>query len=70
MIHFREALSFDARLDALAAQTGAAAGYVPASFGELFGYQGPLRLVVATDKAPARGVCLLEQIEIVRLAKS
>jgi len=35
----------------------------------LFGYQGPLRLVCATDKAGARSVRMLETIEIVRLRK-
>jgi DMSO/TMAO reductase YedYZ molybdopterin-dependent catalytic subunit len=35
----------------------------------LFGYQGPLRLVVAGDKAGARDVRMLEKIEIVRLRK-
>jgi len=35
----------------------------------LFGYQGPLRLVCANDKAGARSVRMLETIEIVRLRK-
>jgi hypothetical protein len=35
----------------------------------LFGYQGPLRLVVATDKAPARSIRMLEKLEIVKLRK-
>jgi hypothetical protein len=35
----------------------------------LFGYQGPLRLVAATDKAAARGVRLLQEIQVVRLIK-
>jgi len=35
----------------------------------LSGYQGPLRLVCATDKAGARSVRMLETIEIVRLRK-
>jgi DMSO/TMAO reductase YedYZ molybdopterin-dependent catalytic subunit len=35
----------------------------------LFGYQGPLRLVVAGDKAGARDVRMLEKLEIVRLRK-
>jgi DMSO/TMAO reductase YedYZ molybdopterin-dependent catalytic subunit len=35
----------------------------------LFGYQGPLRLVVAGDKAGARDVRMLEKIEVVRLRK-
>lgn len=35
----------------------------------LFGYQGPLRLVCANDKAGARSVRMLETIELVRLAK-
>ena len=33
----------------------------------LFDYQGPFRLVVANDKAGARGVRMLEAIEVVRL---
>jgi hypothetical protein len=35
----------------------------------LFDYQGPLRLVVAGDKAGARDVRMLEKIEVVRLRK-
>jgi hypothetical protein len=35
----------------------------------LFGYQGPFRLVVATDKAPARSVRMLEKLEVVELRK-
>jgi len=35
----------------------------------LFAYQGPLRLVVAGDKAGARDVRMLEKIEVVRLRK-
>jgi Oxidoreductase molybdopterin binding domain len=35
----------------------------------LFGYQGPLRLVCANDKAGARSVRMLETLEIVRLRK-
>jgi DMSO/TMAO reductase YedYZ molybdopterin-dependent catalytic subunit len=35
----------------------------------LFAYQGPLRLVVAGDKAGARDVRMLEKIELVRLRK-
>jgi DMSO/TMAO reductase YedYZ molybdopterin-dependent catalytic subunit len=35
----------------------------------LFAYQGPLRLVVAGDKAGARDVRMLEKIEIVKLRK-
>ena len=35
----------------------------------LFGYQGPLRLVVATDKAPARSIRMLEKLEIVKLRR-
>jgi len=35
----------------------------------LFAYQGPLRLVVAGDKAGARDVRMLEKLEIVRLRK-
>ena len=35
----------------------------------LFEYQGPLRLVCASDKAGARGVRMLENIEVVRLRK-
>jgi DMSO/TMAO reductase YedYZ molybdopterin-dependent catalytic subunit len=35
----------------------------------LFGYQGPLRLVCANDKAGARSVRMLETIEVVKLAK-
>jgi DMSO/TMAO reductase YedYZ molybdopterin-dependent catalytic subunit len=35
----------------------------------LFEYQGPLRLVCANDKAGARSVRMLENIEVVRLRK-
>ena len=35
----------------------------------LFGYQGPLRLVCANDKAGARSVRMLETLEFVRLQK-
>jgi hypothetical protein len=35
----------------------------------LFAYQGPLRLVVAGDKAGARDIRMLEKIEVVRLRK-
>jgi len=35
----------------------------------LFGYQGPLRLVCANDKAGARSVRMLETIEVVKLRK-
>ncbi|HWC00832.1 MAG TPA: molybdopterin-dependent oxidoreductase [Bryobacteraceae bacterium] len=35
----------------------------------LFAYQGPLRLVVATDKRPARSVRMLERLQVVRLRK-
>ena len=35
----------------------------------LFGYQGPLRLVCANDKAGARSVRMLETLEVVRLLK-
>lgn len=35
----------------------------------LFGYQGPLRLTLPTDKAGARSVRMLETIEFVRLQK-
>jgi hypothetical protein len=35
----------------------------------LFGYQGPIRLVVAGDKKAARSVRMLEKIEVVRLRK-
>jgi len=35
----------------------------------LFEYQGPLRLVCASDKAGARSVRMLENIEVVRLRK-
>lgn len=35
----------------------------------LFGYQGPLRLVCPNDKAGARSVRMLQEIEIVRLQK-
>jgi hypothetical protein len=35
----------------------------------LFGYQGPLRLVVSTDKAPARSIRMLERLEVVKLRK-
>lgn len=35
----------------------------------LFGYQGPLRLVCAKDKAGARSVRMLESLQIVRLQK-
>ncbi len=35
----------------------------------LFGYQGPLRLECANDKAGARSVRMLETLEIIRLQK-
>jgi DMSO/TMAO reductase YedYZ molybdopterin-dependent catalytic subunit len=35
----------------------------------LFGYQGPLRLVCANDKAGARSVRMLETLEVVQLQK-
>lgn len=35
----------------------------------LFGYQGPARLVVPSDKAGARSVRMLEKIEVVKLRK-
>jgi DMSO/TMAO reductase YedYZ molybdopterin-dependent catalytic subunit len=35
----------------------------------LFGYQGPLRLVCANDKAGARSVRMLKTLEVVRLLK-
>ncbi len=35
----------------------------------LFGYQGPFRLVCPGDKAGARSVRMLEDLEIVRLLK-
>jgi hypothetical protein len=35
----------------------------------LFGYQGPLRIVAPKDTRPARGVRMLERIEVVRLKK-
>ena len=35
----------------------------------LFGYQGPLRLVCAHDKAGARSVRMLQEIDLVRLQK-
>lgn len=35
----------------------------------LFGYQGPFRLVIASDKAGARSVRMLETLEVVRLQK-
>jgi DMSO/TMAO reductase YedYZ molybdopterin-dependent catalytic subunit len=35
----------------------------------LFEYQGPLRLICASDKAGARSVRMLENIEVVRLRK-
>jgi DMSO/TMAO reductase YedYZ molybdopterin-dependent catalytic subunit len=35
----------------------------------LFGYQGPLRLVIPNDKAGARSVRMLETLEFVRLLK-
>ena len=35
----------------------------------LFGFQGPLRLVCANDKAGARSVRMLETLEVVRLQK-
>jgi hypothetical protein len=35
----------------------------------LFEYQGPLRLVCASDKAGARSIRMLENIEVVRLRK-
>jgi DMSO/TMAO reductase YedYZ molybdopterin-dependent catalytic subunit len=35
----------------------------------LFGYQGPMRLVCPNDKAGARSVRMLEEIELVRLKK-
>jgi hypothetical protein len=35
----------------------------------LFGYQGPLRLVLPADKAGARSVRMLEKLEVVKLRK-
>ena len=35
----------------------------------LFGFQGPLRLVCANDKAGARSVRMLEMLDVVRLEK-
>jgi hypothetical protein len=35
----------------------------------LFGYQGPFRLVCTNDKAAARGVRMLETLDLVRLQK-
>ena len=35
----------------------------------LFGYQGPLRLVVAGDKHGARGVRMLEKLQVVQVRK-
>ncbi len=35
----------------------------------LFGYQGPLRLVAPKDRRAARGVRMLERIDVVRLPK-
>ncbi len=35
----------------------------------LLGYQGPFRLVVTTDKAPARSVRMLERLEVIELRK-
>ncbi len=35
----------------------------------LFGYQGPFRLVVPSDKAGARSVRMLEELQVVRLIK-
>jgi DMSO/TMAO reductase YedYZ molybdopterin-dependent catalytic subunit len=35
----------------------------------LFGYQGPARLVVPSDKAGARSVRMLEKLEVVKLRK-
>jgi hypothetical protein len=35
----------------------------------LFGYQGPLRLVVAGDKHGARSVRMLEKLQIVQVRK-
>jgi DMSO/TMAO reductase YedYZ molybdopterin-dependent catalytic subunit len=35
----------------------------------LFGYQGPFRLVIPSDKAGARSVRMLETLEVVRLVK-
>lgn len=36
----------------------------------LFGHQGPLRIVAPKDTRPARGVRMLERLEVVRLKKS
>ncbi len=35
----------------------------------LFDYQGPLRIVAGTDKEAARSIRMLEELEVVRLAK-
>jgi hypothetical protein len=35
----------------------------------LFGYQGPFRIVAGSDKAAARSVRMLEEIDVVRLRK-
>ena len=35
----------------------------------LFDYQGPLRIVAGTDKEAARSLRMLEELEVVRLAK-
>jgi hypothetical protein len=35
----------------------------------LFGYQGPFRLVIPSDKAGARSVRMLEMLQVVRLQK-
>jgi DMSO/TMAO reductase YedYZ molybdopterin-dependent catalytic subunit len=35
----------------------------------LFGYQGPFRIVAGTDKAAARSVRMLDEIDVVRLKK-
>lgn len=35
----------------------------------LFGYQGPLRIVAPRDARPARGVRMLQRLEVVRLKK-
>jgi hypothetical protein len=35
----------------------------------LFGYQGPFRIMAGSDKAAARSVRMLEEIDVVRLRK-
>jgi hypothetical protein len=35
----------------------------------LFGYQGPFRIVAGTDKAAARSVRMLDEIDVIRLKK-